>query len=51
VEVGVFQICDDGLLGGFEALRLIRFVFRGVVGRWRRERLLVFVWGRGSVDP
>jgi hypothetical protein len=34
VEAAAFQIGDDGHFGGFEALRLIRFVFRGFVGLW-----------------
>ena len=34
VEAAGFQIGDDGSLGGFEALRLICFVFRGVVELW-----------------
>jgi hypothetical protein len=40
----------DGHLGGFEALRLIRFVFRGVVARCRGDRMLAFR-GKGSVAP
>ena len=50
VEVGGFEIGDDGYLGGFEALRLIRFVFRGV-GFWRSDRILAVVWGNGFCRP
>jgi hypothetical protein len=39
VESAGFQIGDAApLLGGFEALRLICFVFRGILGRWKRSR-------------
>jgi hypothetical protein len=50
VDAGGFQIGDDGYLGGFEALRLIRFVFRDVVERWCSERMLAFV-GEGNLSP
>jgi hypothetical protein len=50
MEAGGFLIGDDGSLGGFEALRLIRFVFRGVVGRWRRQRMLA-VAREGDLSP
>jgi hypothetical protein len=43
VESGDFLIGDDGYLGGFEALRLARFAFRGVFGFWRIDRMAVFV--------
>jgi hypothetical protein len=50
------RVCRAGCssawgLGGFEALRLIRFVFRGVLGLWRSDRMLVFVGRRESVAP
>ena len=51
MEAAGFQIWDDGSLGGFEALRLICFVFRGAVELGRSERLLVFVWGKGFCRP
>jgi hypothetical protein len=41
VQEAGLQIGDDGHLGGFEALRLIRFVFLGVVGLSRSDRMLV----------
>jgi hypothetical protein len=45
-----FQNGDDGHLGGFEALRLIRFVFRGVAGFWRSDRMLA-VTREGVLSP
>ena len=49
MEVGGSEIGDDGHLGGFEALRLIRFVFLGV-GFWRSDRMLV-VAGEWVLSP
>ena len=49
VESAGFQNADDGHLGGFEALRLIRFVFRGV-GFWRSDRMLA-VAREGDLSP
>jgi hypothetical protein len=43
VEDGRIGIRRSRPLGGFVALRLIRFVFRGAFERWRRDRMLAFV--------
>ncbi len=50
MEVGGFEIGDDGHLGGFEALRLIRFVFLGFGERWRGDRMLA-VAREGDLSP
>ncbi len=51
VEGAVFQNGDDRHHGGFEALRLVRFVARGVFRFWRSDRMVVFVWGEGFCRP
>ena len=50
MEAGGFLIGDNGSLGGFEALRLVRFVFRGV-GFWRSDRMLVVAREGGFCRP
>jgi len=50
VEAAGFQNGDDEHLGGFEALRLIRFVFRGVFGLWGSDRMLA-VAREGVLSP
>ncbi len=50
MEAGGFLIGDNGSLGGFEALRLVRFVFRGVGERWGGDRTLEFT-GEGDLSP
>jgi hypothetical protein len=50
VEAVGFQNSDDRPLGGFEALRLFRFVFRAVVRRTRRERMLALA-REGVLSP
>jgi hypothetical protein len=51
VEGAGFRNADHGYLGGFEALRLIRFVFRGLVELWRSDRMLVVAREGGFCRP
>ena len=51
MESAGFLFGDDGSLGGFEALRLIRFVFRGLVEFWRSDRVLVVAREGGFCRP
>ena len=50
MEAGGFLIGDDGFLGGFEALRLVSFVFRGVDERWSGGRVRAFMC-EGNLSP
>jgi hypothetical protein len=51
VEGAGFQNADEGYLGGFDALRLIRLVFRGFVELSRSDRVLVVAREGGAVAP
>ena len=50
VEAAGFQNGDIGPLGGFASLRLIRFVFRGISGLWKRDRMFAFAM-EGFLSP